>query len=75
MWTALVLSLACAQLVAAQYPLWLRLPAGHGDDTQCYDAQVHKHFDVGDVWTSAYSGCKQSRCVREGDKLYLDRHT
>ncbi|XP_043220970.1 uncharacterized protein LOC122381172 [Amphibalanus amphitrite] len=67
---------SCAQSYSqaqSQYPRYLKFPVGRDPDTECMDYQVNKRFKVGEVWTSRYSGCKQSHCIREKGVLYIDR--
>ncbi|XP_043220974.1 uncharacterized protein LOC122381175 [Amphibalanus amphitrite] len=72
---ALVLLSLCAQLCCAQwhYPRYIKLPVGRDPDTECLDKQIYKRFKVGEVWSSRYSGCKQSHCIRENGVLFIDR--
>ncbi|XP_037086962.1 uncharacterized protein LOC119107576 isoform X2 [Pollicipes pollicipes] len=73
MWKLLVIAVVCVQLCCAQYPRYLRFPVGRGDDTKCHDNQVDKKYNIGDVWSSPFSGCKQSHCIKDNGVLYIDR--
>ena len=43
--------------------------------TQCYDPQVDEYYNVGDVWSSSYSGCKLSTCVDIDGILNVERYS
>ncbi|XP_043247585.1 uncharacterized protein LOC122394642 [Amphibalanus amphitrite] len=57
-------------------PLYIRLPAPYSSShPQCFDTQVSRFYDVGEVWSSAYSACKLNTCVNIGGVLHVERYS